>query len=91
MDIAKKNGIPMSVVVARKAKGWDLKQALETPLIEQTLKRPVIQYDILTGNEIGTYSSIGEASRETNTERSSISRCCLGQRSKAGGYGWKYA
>lgn len=91
MDIAKENGISMSVVIARKTKGWDLEKALETPLIEQTLKKSVIQIDLLTGNEISTYKSIGEASRETGAERSSISRCCSGERKTAGGYGWKYA
>lgn len=91
MDIAKENGIPMNVVIARKSKGWDLEKALNTPLIEQTLKKQVTQIDLLTGDEIHVYKSIGEASRETGVERSSISRCCSGERNKAGGYVWKYA
>lgn len=91
MDIAEENGIPMNVVIARKSSGWDLNKALNTPLIEQTIKRKVLQISLDTGNVIAEYESIGEASRKTRTERSSISRCCLGERNKAGGYAWRYA
>lgn len=91
MDVAKENGIKMSVVVARKAKGWDLDKALNTPLIQQTLKRKVSQISLETGNVIAEYKSIGEASRETGVGRSEISRCCSGERKKAGGYIWRYA
>lgn len=91
MDVAKEKGISMHVVVARKRNGWSLEDALNTPLIEQTLKKKVLQISRETGNVIAEYRSIGEASRQTNTERSSISRCCLGQRNHAGGYFWKYS
>lgn len=91
MDIAKENGISMNIVIARKNNGWNLDKALNTPLIEQTIKRKVLQTSLTTGNVIAEYESIGEASRKTGTERSSISRCCLGERNKAGGYGWRYA
>lgn len=91
MDMAEENGIAMNIVVTRKNKGWDLDKALNTPLIEQTLKRKVLQISLETGKVIAEYESIGEASRKTGTERSGISRCCLGERNKAGGYGWKYA
>lgn len=91
MDIAKENGIRMSVVIARKNRGWNLNDALNTPIIDQTIKRKVLQISIETGKIISEFESIGEAARKTNTDRSGISRCCLGERSKAGGYGWKYA
>lgn len=91
MDIAKENGISMKNVIARKSKGWTLEDALNTPIIKKTIKRRVLQIDLLTGNVLREYESIGEASRESGAERSSISRCCLGERSKAGGYGWEYA
>ena len=91
MDIAEENGLPMNIVIARKSNGWDLEKALSTPIIEQTLKKSVIQIDLLTGDQIKTYKSIGEASRIAGVERSSISRCCSGERNMAGGYGWKYA
>lgn len=91
MDVADKNGISMSNVVARKSRGWSLEKALSTPLIEQTLKRKVFKIQPETGLILGIYVSIGEASRESGVERSSISRCCLGQRNHAGGYRWKYA
>lgn len=91
MDIAKENGIPMNIVIARKSSGWDLEKALYTPIINQTVKRKVQKIDLESGKILAEYKSIGEASRESNTERSSISRCCLGQRNKAGGYGWRYS
>ena len=61
MDIAEKNGIPMNVVVARKSRGWDLEKALNTPLIEKTIKKNVLQISLETGNVLAEYESIGEA------------------------------
>lgn len=91
MDIAERNGISMRIVSARIHGGWDINEALNTPLIPQTLKRSVEQISILTGEVIATYKSIGEASRAIGTDRSDISRCCSGGRNKAGGYAWRYA
>lgn len=89
MDIAKNNGLSMKVVCSRLHKGWTLEKALNTPLIEQTIKKRVVQYS-MSGEYIKTYNSIGEANRITGVERSSISRCCCGNRNHAGNYIWKY-
>lgn len=91
MDVASRNGIDMSVVRARVYKGWSLEEALKTPLIQQTVKRPVEQISLNDGSVISIYKSIGDASCATGIERSSISRCCSGERNKAGGYAWRYA
>lgn len=90
MDIAKRNGIAMRNVCARIHRGWDMDEALNTPLIPQTLKRSVQQISLLTGEVISVYKSIGEASKASGAERSGISRCCSGERNKAGGYAWRY-
>lgn len=90
MDIAKEIGIPMNIVRGRLYDGWEIEQALYTPIIQQTLKRRVVQIDLSTQKEINKYNSIGEASRATGVDRSTISRCCLGERNKAGGYAWRY-
>lgn len=91
MDIAKENGIPMNIVVARLHNGWGMQEALNTPIIQQTVKRKVLQVSLSTGEIIAEYKSIGQASKAIGIDRSGISRCCLGQRNKAGGYGWRYA
>lgn len=91
MDIAERNGIDMNVVRARVYKGWDMNDALNTPLIQQTVRRPVEQISLLTGEVIAVYKSIGEASKSTGVDRSSISRCCSGERNKVGSYAWRYA
>ena len=91
MDIAERNGIAMRNVCARIHDGWDINEALNTPLISQTLKRSVKQISLFTGEVIEVYKSIGEASRAIGVDRSSISRCCSGSRTKAGGYAWRYA
>lgn len=38
-----------------------------------------------------SYQGIKEASRQTGIDKSSISRCCRGKQTKAGGFHWRYA
>ena len=52
--------------------------------------KAVRQYD-LSGNYIKTYSSIIEASKEYNINKSNISACCKNKLHKTGGYISKYA
>lgn len=52
-------------------------------------KTKVAQYD-LNDNLIAVFDSQREASERTGTCRSSITRCCTGQRKTAGGFKWKY-
>lgn len=59
------------------------------PKAAEASKRKVIQMD-LDGNEIAVFNSHREASEQTGTCRSSITRCCTGNRKTAGGYRWKY-
>jgi group I intron endonuclease len=49
----------------------------------------VLQLD-LKGNIIQKYSSIGYASRQTNTNKHGIIKCCKGTQKTAGGFKWKY-
>jgi len=51
--------------------------------------KAVIKCDI-EGNFIKEYYSAMNAERETNTDHSSISKCCLGNARSAGGFKWKY-
>lgn len=37
------------------------------------------------------YYSAGEASRQTGTDQSGITKCCKGKQKTAGGYHWEYA
>lgn len=53
--------------------------------------KPVNQIDLRTGNVIKNFPSQNEASKTTNISQSAISKCCLGKRKSAGGYGWKFA
>lgn len=50
---------------------------------------PIFQFD-LSGNLINVFSSIKEASIATQTDRSSISHCALGDCPTAHGYVWLY-
>lgn len=47
-------------------------------------------YQILNGEIKAEFGSTKEAQRETRIDSTSISRCCSGKRSTAGGYQWKY-
>lgn len=59
------------------------------PLGAEKSKTKVCQYD-LDDNLIAVFDSQREAAEQTNTCRSSITRCCRGFRKTAGGYKWKY-
>lgn len=41
-------------------------------------------------NLINVFSTTVEAARATNCKHGNISKCCRGERSKTGGYKWKY-
>lgn len=53
---------------------------------------PVDQIDLLTGNIVATYSSIGEAARATGTYKTSIKKIIdkVGNNRSAAGFGWQY-
>lgn len=51
-------------------------------------KRPVYQINLQTNKVIGEYVSIAHAVKETGIK--TISACCNGKYSQAGGYGWKF-
>lgn len=59
------------------------------PRAAEASKTKVAQYD-LQGNLLKIYDSQREASEQTGTCRSSITRCVTGHRKTAGGYKWKY-
>lgn len=59
------------------------------PLGAEASKTKVAQYD-LSGNLIKIFNSQREASEETGTCRSSITRCVNGHRKTAGGFKWSY-
>ena len=62
-------------------------KAKKISLSMKTNKR-VIQ--LLNNNIVDEYHNIASASRKTNIDSSSISRCCRGLQKTAGGYVWRY-
>jgi group I intron endonuclease len=52
-------------------------------------KKKVTQFTLL-GNTIANFHSVAEASRKTGISKTSISRCCRGEREQTGGFIWKY-
>ena len=52
-------------------------------------KRKVNQIDV-NGVSVAVWESIAEASRATNTSKTSILNCCKGKQKTANGYAWKY-
>lgn len=65
------------------------------PKYEETIgwgrpARPVAMYDLETGEIIKTFSTIASAGRELNINQYNIRSVCIGNRNKAGGYGWKF-
>lgn len=58
-------------------------------LKEDIRKKKVIQYDF-DGELVKVFDSISEASKATEVNKSSIAKCCRGERNKAGGFIWKF-
>lgn len=52
-------------------------------------KKQVIQYS-LDRKVLAHYNSVAEASLETGISKTSISRCCRGERKSSSGFLWKY-
>lgn len=71
--------------------GYRWSYEYKEPFIPEQDKRArtVKQYDS-DGSWIKTFSSVAEASWETNVSKSSIAKVCRGERKTAGGYVWRY-
>lgn len=57
---------------------------------EDIRKKKVIQYDF-DGELVKVFDSISEASKATEVNKSSIAKCCRGERKKAGDFIWKFS
>lgn len=44
----------------------------------------------LSGEIVAVYESVSEASKQTDCNKTSIAKVCREERSKCGGYIWKY-
>ena len=53
------------------------------------LARRVLQFDKM-GGLVNKFNSIGDASLVSGVDKSSISRCCHGSASTAGGFKWRF-
>lgn len=91
VDIAEEIGIDADVVRARYESGWNLRDALYTPLIMQTVRKKVLKISPDTGEVLKEYLSIGQAAKDVGVDRSSISRCCSGKLKHSAGFSWRYA
>lgn len=63
------------------------KEAVEKS--SEAKRKPVLQFDLLD-NFIKRFTSVTEASQETNTGKSNIIYTCKGTRKTCGGFKWKY-
>ena len=57
-------------------------------LKEDYRKKKVIQYD-LEGELVKVFDSISDASKQTEINKSSIAKCCRGERNMVGGFIWR--
>jgi group I intron endonuclease len=67
----------------------DSKKGIPHPR-EESCKKPVLQYDISTGEFIKRYSSINEASIELGIQRGHIGECVQRKRRQSGNSVWVY-
>lgn len=59
-------------------------------LKEDIRKKKVVQYDF-EGKTLNVFDSIAEASIATEINKSSIAKCCRGERKKAGNFVWEFS
>ena len=62
----------------------------KTKLVNRSDKSKHLTQYTLEGIFLKPFSSVREAARETGIDQASISRCCRGEQSQAGGYIWRY-
>lgn len=87
-------GISQSLILARISKlNYSIGEALGFEVHNPKYRdmKKVLQLNKENGEVIAEYKSIGEASKLTHVDRSSISRCCNGIVKTAGGYKWALA
>lgn len=96
IEIGKEVGLARSVVSSINS-GNKFYDENETYPLRKALKgnrgkkgKPVLQIDIKTSNIINEFSSAAEASRKTQINSCSISKCCRGEQQNAGGYKWQF-
>lgn len=72
-----------------KASYWSYSQNNTFNPATDSRKKKVFQYS-LNGEILARYNSVAEASLETGISKTSISRCCRGERKSSSGFLWKY-
>ena len=78
--------------MSRAKKGIPLKDEHKSKIRNNSPKKiGVIAIDMNTGEQIGVFSSMREAERQTGVPHSAISTCCRGEWEHAGGYMWRYS
>lgn len=60
------------------------------PLIIQTNKKVVYQYDKKTGELLNTFDGVREAGRQTGIDYTGILKNCNGKYKSSGGFIWSY-
>ncbi|QLG47242.1 GIY-YIG nuclease family protein [Costertonia aggregata] len=91
VNVSKKSIANVCLGYNKTCKGfyWSYKFA-EPFTIEKDLRRKdVVKFD-LQGNQISTFESVAEASRQTGVSKTCIARCCRGERKCSGGFLWEY-
>tara|TARA_R110002074_G_scaffold149035_5_gene301246 strand:- start:7411 stop:8058 length:648 start_codon:yes stop_codon:yes gene_type:complete len=89
---ASKTGIGnASIGQNRTCKGYVWSYSSTFPVqLEDKRKKSVIQQDLNTIT-VANFQSVAAASRSSGLSKTSISRCCRGERLTSGGFIWKYS
>jgi hypothetical protein len=67
----------------------NMKHARDNGLIIDTMS-PVIQFDLVTKEELARFPSIKKAAKSVGCDPSNIGRVCAGYRKTSCGFGWKF-
>lgn len=90
-------GVPKSaehrakIAAGRVGKKWTMEQRLAVTGSNSQFRKGVEQFDLASGQIIGRFACIADASRALGLDESSIIRVCKQRKRSCGGFGWRYS
>lgn len=54
------------------------------------IKKPIYKYSLTSGHLEATYSSLDKAAKDVQSDKKTLSRACLNEKTIIGGYAWSY-
>ncbi len=90
INLTKQGLSKVCLSVHKVSKGYIWSYSSTSPKHINDNRTKVVQQFSLKGQFINEFKSVAEASKQTNCNKTSISKVCRGERKSCGGFCWKY-